>query len=514
MHRWSCQQQIRKNNSASALESKEGYFSYFCSMLRLLLAALFIISASSVNAQSSATWSLERCVRYALEHNLTILGSELDQRLAKLTLQQSQLQQLPNLNANTNYGQSYGRSVNPVTNQFEDAKYSFLSLGANANVLVFGWFQQRNLIKSNRYNLQAASADLDQLRNDISLNVARGFLRAVLAKEQIAIYKKQVELSLAQLAQTDAFVRAGRLPELNLAQLQSQVANDSATLITAISDYASSLLDMKALLNLDFSEPFEIELPVVKIDEQIALATMNPAVIYEEAKKRFGSIRGAEFRLAAADRSVKAARGNLYPNVSLGAQLGSNWASSYQTVSGVGNLQENRNYVFYVDTATNSVTPTPFYTSSYTGSPVFSNVPLGTQLDNNLRQTYTINLNIPLFNGWQAQYNVKQSKINYLRQQLAVSQAEITLKQDVYKAYNEATNSVQKFNAAQRANDAAQRALDFASKRYELGLINTVEYLVTQNTANTSARNFASAKYDLIFKLKVIDYYLGKELKL
>jgi outer membrane protein len=479
-------------------------------MLRFLLAALIFVSADTVNAQTD-NWSLQRSVAYAVEHNLSIRQSELNARLAKLTLQQSQLAQLPSANASSNYGRSYGRSVNPTTNQFENASYNFLSLSGNANVLVFGWFQQRNLISSNKYGLEASKADLDQLRDDISLNVANGFLRAVLAKEQITIFRKQVELSLAQLEQTQAFVTAGRLPEFNLAQLQSQVATDSSSLINAISNYNSALLDMKALLNLDFAVPFDIAPPEVKVDEQIALSSMDPAVIYQEAKKNFGSIKAAEMRLAAADRTVKGAKGNLYPNISFGAQLGTNWASSFQTVDGykLNGFDPSGNYSY--DSVSGNYSPVLYQPSVI---PNFVNVPLGTQLDNNIRQTYSINLNIPLFNGWQAQYNVKQSKINYLRRRLDLDQSELTLKQNVYIAYNEAVNSVQKYQAAQRANDAAQRALEFATKRYELGLINTVEYLVTQNTANTSASNFASAKYDLIFKLKVIDYYLGKELKL
>lgn len=477
-------------------------------MRRFWLLALLFTGSLNVLAQGDI-WTLERCVQYALEHNISIKQNELNARLAKLTLQQSQLAQIPSVNANTGYGRSFGRSVNPVTNQFEDAKYDFLSLSANANVLIFGWFQQRNLIKSNKYGLEASRAELDQLKDDVSLNVANGFLRAVLAKEQMNINKKQVELSLAQLAQTKAFVQAGRLPEYNQAQLQSQVASDSANLITAVSNYNSALLDMRALLNLDFTVPFDVAAPEVKVSEQIAINSMDPAYIYTEAKKHFGSIKGAENRMYAAERAVAASRGALYPNLSLSGQIGSNWASTFQNVTYV---QGPAQTIFIQNTDT--AAPGGYYISQPTQLPVFSDVAVGRQLNTNLRQTVSLNLNIPIFNSWQSQFNLRQAKINYQRQQLNVDQAEITLKQNVYIAYNEAINSVQKYYAAQRANEAAQDALGYAQKRYELGLINTVEYLVTQNTANTSASNLASAKYDLIFKLKVIDYYLGKELKL
>jgi outer membrane protein len=475
-------------------------------MQRLLFAFTVLLLSLSADAQSGDAWSLERCVQYALGHNISIKQNELNARLAELTLKQSQLSQIPSLNGNAGYGRSFGRSVNPVTNQFEDANYDFLSLGANTNVLLFGWFQTRNQIKSNKYSLEASKAELDQLKDDVSLNVANGFLRAVLAREQININRKQVELSQAQLRQTEAFVQAGRLPEFNQAQLQSQVAQDSANLISSIASYNSALLDMRALLNLDFTIPFDVVAPEVKVNEQLAVSNMSPADIYAEAKKHFGSIKGAENRLFAADKAMQAARGNLYPNLSLSGQIGSNYASTYQNVTYISSTTQ----IPVLDTANRPI----YYISQQTSIPQFSDVPVNTQIGNNLRQTISLNLNIPIFNSWQAQFNLKQARINYLRQQYNVDQAEITLKQNVYIAYNEALNSVHKYSAAQRANEAAQRALEFAQKRYELGLINTVEYLVTQNTANTSASNFASAKYDLIFKLKVIDYYLGKELKL
>jgi outer membrane protein len=141
-------------------------------------------------------------------------------------------------------------------------------------------------------------------------------------------------------------------------------------------------------------------------------------------------------------------------------------------------------------------------------------VPINDQLRNNIRHSVVLNLNIPLFNSWQSQFAVRQAKINLQQQMLGEENAELQLRQNVYKAHNNAKNSVQKYNAAKRAHDAAKRALDFASKRYELGLTNTVELLVTQNSEFAASANLISAKYDLIFKLKVIDYYLGKELKL
>jgi len=481
-------------------------------MRQPLYAAFIIFSAFfavKANAQADDVWTLQRCVQYAIDHNISIQQDVLNARLAKYTLLQSQLAQIPSANISSSYGRSYGRSIDPTTNQFIDANYDFVSASGTSNVLLFGWFQQRNLIAKNKFSLQASKADLDQLKDDVSLNVATGYLRAILAQEQIHVNEKQVELSKAQLDQTRKFFEAGRLPELNVAQLESQVATDSSNLISAIANYTSAIIDLKTLLNIDFNEPFNIIAPDVKVSDQITIASLTPEDVYQEAHKHFGSIKAAEYRYTAAQKGVNAAKGALYPQLSFGVQIGTNWASTYRQVSGYDSVLAPINFR---DANGNPYFSSPIYTGEVI--PVLSNTPFGKQLNNNLRQTYALSLNVPLFNGWQSQYALKQAKYNRNTQELNKYQAELNLKQNVYKAYSDATNSIQKYYAAQHAAEAAERAQEFAKKRYDLGLTSTVDYLITQNSQYSAESNMLSAKYDLIFKLKVIDYYLGKELKL
>lgn len=482
---------------------------YFCCMRRFF-STIFIICLCSYAccAQQDSIWTLQRCVQFALDHNISIQQDVLNKRLAHYTLLQSQLAQLPSINGSGSLGRSYGRSIDPTTNQFVNGDYSFLTLAGNANVLLFGWFQQRNLIARNKFSLDASQSDLDQLKDDVSLNVATGYLRALLAKEQIYASEKQVDLSSAQLAQTRSFVASGRLPELNQAQEESQLATDSSNLITAIANYSSAIIDLKTLLNVDFTIPFVIAEPDIQLQDQIALGSLQPEQIYQTAHDHFGSVKGSILRVNAAEKSIAASRGALYPQLTLSGQVGTNWASTYSQISNysISGFQPNGSYVL----VNNLETPVYQPTFDYVTDPV----PFGKQLSENFRQTVALNLNIPLFNGWQSAYTIRQAKINLNTAQLNQYNAELTLKQNVYKAYNDAVNSVQKYYAANRAADAAHRALDFAKKRYDLGLTSTVDFLVTQNSDYTATYNLLSAKYDLIFKLKVIDYYLGNELKL
>ena len=486
---------------------------YFCRMrlfCALLITYLFLSFTTSAQPDNNMdnVWTLEHCVQYALNHNISIKQDSLTARLARYTLKQSELSQLPALSANGSYGRSFGRSINPTTNQFEDANYNFLSASGNGNLLLFGWMQVRNTIEKNKYSLQASLADLDQLKDDISLNVATSFLTTLLAQEQIEISKKQVALSQAQLDQTRSFAEAGRLPELNVAQLESQLATDSSNLINAIANYNSDVLDLKSLLNLDFGVPFSIKIPDVEVGEQMMVSNLQPEDVYQKARMHFGSVKGSQLRVTAAEKGLAATKANLYPQFSLGYQVGTNWANNYLNYTTKPGAYQQSPY-YALDSLGHQL---PVYApgSTVTTSPI----PFGTQLNNNFRQTVFLNANIPIFNGWQSQYAVRQAKVNLATQQLNEYNAELTLKQNVYKAHNSALNSIQKYYAAKRADEAAKRALDFAKKRYDLGLTSTVDLLVTENSEFNTAANLVSAKYDLIFKLKVIDYYLGKELKL
>lgn len=475
----------------------------------LLLTALLFISATGISAQESGnSWTLQRAVHYAVDHNISIQQGDVDRRLAALQLKQSQLAQLPSLVGGGALGKSYGRSINPTTNAFEDNGYNFTTLVGSSNVLLFGWFQQRNLITGNKLQARAAKAELDQLKNDVSLNVATGYLRILLAWEQMVIAQKQIDLTRSQLNSTARAAKAGVTPDLSVAQLEAQLATDSANMIISLSNTQAAVLELKAMLNLDLNAPFEVVPPTANSMSTLAVDKLEPEVVYAQAARNLGILRAGELRVKAAERYWWSARGAMLPRLTASADFGSSYVNIAQqrAITGYTEQQISNTYINM------NGTDYPIYqrTPTYTTNPyLFTN-----QVSDNFRRVFALNLTVPLFNGWTANYGAQRAKLNIRSQELALNDAQVKLKQQVYKANTDVKNAAQIYNAARRSTEAAGRAFSFAQKRYNVGLNNTVEYLTILNTYYLAQSRLLSAKYDLLFKMKVIDYYTGQELVL
>ncbi len=466
------------------------------------------IQKNAAIESSENIWSLERCVRYAIENNLDLSESALNQRMAELTLAQSKTSRWPSLNADMSLGNSYGRSIDPTSNQFINAGFLFNNMGISSQVMLFGWFRKQREIKQNEYSAQAANEIYAQLRDNIALNVANAYLRALLAKEQVKVSQEILATDQAQLAQTKQFVKAGRLPQLNLEQMQAQVASDSSNLIGVASEVELALLQLRALLNLNYQEAFDIASPDLGNISLIAeTQEKSPVEIYEIAKRNQHRMRAQYFNIMAAKKGLEQAKALRYPTLSLGGGLSTSYSSQFQEITGqtvVGQRQVGSVNVAGTDYPITS----PEFNFTRT------TVPYNRQLDNNIRSNIALTLSIPIFNGHQVKTSVERARIGLMNQRVALKREQQGLQQDIYTAALQAQTAKQKYTAALSAEQSAKRALDFAIKRYTIGVLPTFEYTQTQNNYNQASYNTLSAKYDMLFKMKVLDFYVGKPIKL
>ncbi len=466
---------------------------------------LAILSCLCLSTQAQREWTMRECVEYGVEHNPNLRSADVDRRLAELQLRQSKLSRYPNASANAGVGGSWGRSIDPTTNQFVNNAYWFSSVGLNSNVLVFGWFQKRYEIEGNELAMQSSEYNQKSIQDDVSLNIASAFLRALLAKKQIDITAQQVEYSQDQLARTQKLVEAGALPELNYLQVLSQLAQDSSTYIQSNNSYIQAVLQLKALMNLPFDSSLTVRDPNL---DDIALSDVLPSddQLVDQALAHRNNIKANQLNLESAQKNYQQARAAKYPNFSFGVNYATNYASIAKQLASVDTLGIVPSPYFLY----NGVTTQPVYTVGF--EPIYENTPFFTQLGNNSRATFTFTLSIPIFNGWSAQAAQRQAELNIESRQVLLDQAKIQLSQDVLMSKSDAINAYQVWKASLKALENAQKSFELAEKRYNVGLMTTLEFQLEKNNYYAAQIQSLSNQYDYIFKYKVLDFYIGKKI--
>lgn len=482
---------------------------YFCGMRRV--TAAFILMLGALHLCGQDTWNLKRSVEYALANNISVKQADIDARLAALTLKQTSLQRYPSAVLSGSAGINSGRSIDPTTNLFTTTQLFSNGFSLSSAITVFNFFSLKHNIEGSRLDNEAARVNVDKIKNDIALNVATAYLLVLESSEQANIAKVAVEQTLQNLDNTQRRVQAGALPELNAAELEAQLAADSSTLITANNTVRQNILQLKAILALDAGTNFTVESPPLEKIPVIPLAELQPELVYSMAVRNLPQQKFNDLRIQAAEKYVKAARGQMYPSLSAFAGLGTNYANNkVPTVinSPTGNLDTTGAKVLVNGTLYDVVAP-GFKTI------VSSNrIPYGNQISDNFRQNIGLQLNVPLFNNGVARTNWERSKLTVSSLQLAKDQALLTLKQDIYTAYNDASTAIQKYQAGLKSVETAEKAYNYAQKRYDLGLLSTIDLLTNQNNLNRARVQLAQARVDYVFRLKLLEFYKGQGLTL
>ena len=482
-------------------------------MYRLIILLFFQVSY--VVSFGQEKWGLEKCVLYALEHNISVRQTDLQAQFTELDLRQSKASQLPSFNFSTSAGYSFGLSENPTTGILQNNNFFNSGSQIQAQVTLFNWFAKQKTKDAYRLTYDADLQQTEKIKDDIALNVAVAYLQILLAREQSKISQIQLAQTKAQLDNTLKQVQAGKLPELNAAQLEAQLATDSSALITSEASAQQFVLQLKALLNLDAGVPFDVETPPVDKIPVLSLAELQPEDVYNSAMINLPQQKVNELRIQSAIKAAKATKAAMYPSVDIFGGLNTRYVNSKkipvydQVITGYSPtaLRTNAGGVYYN-------VEQPVYQPGNSITRYLASDPFSTQLRENFGQNIGIGLSIPIFNGRRARTDWEKSQLNIKNLELTKAQGDQQLKQDIYKAYTDAAAAIQKFNANQKAVQTAQKAYDFANKRYELGLLSTYELLSTQNSLLTAKTQMLYAQFDYVFKIKLLEFYKGQGLKL
>lgn len=483
-------------------------------MRKTFVTLMFLAVTGASIAQEVQKWDLRRCVEYAMANNVSVKQADIQARTSEILANQSKYAQYGQVNYNLQHGFSYGRSLNQTTNTLQDANLMYENMGLQAQITLFNWGSLKNTTASNRYANEADKAAVDKARNDIGLNVANQYLRSLLSLEQSRVNEVQLRQTQAQYQNVRKQVDAGSLPELNAAELEAQVARDSATLIASQVQFQVDLLTLKGLLNLPADTPFDIEAPPVERIPIDNILEQNPASVFQMAMNSQPQIKGNQLRLLSAQKGYDAAKGRLYP-----------------TISAFGSLQTrfNQNFTTFTQTGTQEVATGTYIKAGTSNVPVFAQVPVITtgargfgnsfdgywnQLNNNLGKVFGFALNVPIFNGLQAKSNVARAKLDIERANLTITRDTLQLKQDIYNAYQQAIGAYNTFIARDKAVRTAERSFELSTKRYEAGVQQTIEWLQNQNNLTRARIDKLIAQYNYVFAMKVLEFYKGQGLRL
>ncbi len=474
-------------------------------MRKFFLACILFVTASGIHAQQD-TWDLRRCVEYAVSNNISVKQADVQARVSALQTKLAIAEAYPSLSFGTNAGLNFGRSVDPTTNQYTTNSVFFQSFNVNAGITLFNFSRIKNDQKAAITNQEANNTNLNAARNNISLNVAASYLNYVLSIETANAAKVQIQQTTSQLNNTRKLVDAGSMPELNAAQLEAQLATDSSTYITAQGTAEQNRIALMGMLNLDASVSFQVSVPDVDKIPLEPLAEMQPDYVYRLALSTQPLQKYDSLKIVASQYTIKSARGAMYPTLSFFGQLGSNFASTFREFSSFP----------VTDTISKlHIGGTDYFVSVPGQGTIITKPSYFRQVGNiNFTQAFGIQLNVPIANNRQLKNNFEQSKLTLENLKLIQQQDNLTLQTNIYQAYSSSVSAMEKFNATTKAYQIDEYAFELSRKRYEIGVLSTIDYITTQNNLFKARIDQLSARYDYVFKMKILEFYKGQGVKL
>ena len=468
------------------------------------LISTFVLSLFSPRLSAQRTWTLSECVDFALKNNISVRRTEINAGLAEVTQNQSRAALYPTLNASAGRNWSFGRNIDPFTNQFTTDQVESDNLSLNSGVTLFSGFQLTNTLKQSRLEYMAAKSDLQKIRNDISLNVVSAYLQLLYAGEQLKVAAARVEQSTLQRDRISKMVEAGTMVQGNLLDVETQLANEELARITAENQLMNARLTLTQLMQIPSPEGFVAADPGATVPDSAPLQ-MKPAQLYELSLGILPEVKAAEARVSGAEKALLVARGGLYPRLTAFGQVSSFYSSSNKRIVGL-------NYSGYgwsgdLTTGGDSVI-----------SPLFNRIletnPYNDQLDQNLRKAVGLSLSIPIFNGRSTSAGIQRARLNLENARLSASQTRNQLYQSIQQAHTDAQAAAKRLDAVSRSMNSFEKAFEYASKRLDAGLSNSLDYLNATTNLTRARIELLQAKYDYIFRLKVLDFYAGKPLSL
>lgn len=474
-------------------------------MKQMIIFLCLNMACAGVHAQQQTSpWTLEECVNYAQEHNLNLALSYLDQRAANTEARRTRHSRWPSLSASSNFGYNFGRTIDPTSNEFITTGLGFNSISVNSGVTLFNYNRINNSIRQAGIDQQVAELNYEQSELDLSLQIANLYLNALLAKENEKIAETQYKNVENQLDRTSRLVRSGAQPKAAEYELRAELAAQRQQWVDAENNAYLALLQLKQALQLEIDAPFDIEAPPTDVNIQNT-EVKSVTEIFERSLATQPVYRAAEMNVQSASLGRKIAQSAFFPSLSLGLNVNSNYSTQGRFLDGT-ELQTQR-------------VPAQFQgemgeLTFLTANPIFSTPGWLEQMDNNLGFGFALQLGIPIYSNYNNRANVQQAKIQRLRAERQLDLQEQTIRIDVERAVTDLRAASKSYEASQSAFEAAQIAFENTQKQFDLGSASAFDFFQSQQRLQSAQLQMTVAKYDYIFRQKIVDFYLGNPIKL
>lgn len=462
---------------------------------------VMLVCNITIQAQSKK-WTLEECVTYAIQNNISIKQSELDSKMALIDKKSAVGRFLPSLNASASHSWNIGLNQDITTGLLQNKTTQFTSAGANVGIDIYRGLQNQNTLRKANLSIVAAKYQLVKMKEDIALNVANAFLQVLFNKENLKVQKEQLRINEKQYARSEELVKAGSIPRGDLLDVKATLALNNQNVITAENSLLISKLSLSHLLQLKDFENFDV-VDDTDVKDANNIMAQTPSAIYEKAFEGRTELKIARTNLEIAEKNVAIAKGAFQPTLQGFYSFNSRVAYSDRVTGVIPSTSNPTSIVGFVE-GTNQNVLSPNFTRVL-GNPA----PFFDQFNTNKGQSFGMQLSVPVFNGFSARNNVERSKVSLERSKIAVEQQNLDLQRNVYTAFADAKGALNAYESSVAALEARQGAYNYATEKYSVGLMNSFDFNQSQTLLTNAQSEVLRTKYDYIFKIKILEFYFG-----
>jgi len=453
----------------------------------ILLMFSFLLLSNGITFSQQKDWSLEDCIKYAIDNNIQIKQQRIQTEYQKNALELSKLRMLPSVNGSASHNYSFGRALDQTTYQYtENQTVQSNNFYVGANLNLFNGLINYNTINRSKYDLLSSQEDLNNFRDNIALTVAMDYLQILLNKELVTATENQLDITKQQIEKTRKLVDAGSVARGSLLQIEAQAANEELQLINIKNQLETSILNITQLLELKTPEGFQVFVPDIALDTN-TLVTGNINEIYEVAVGTRPEIKSSQYKLIASEYDLKIAKGGRSPRLSMSNSFSTGYSDIRKKMLGVDMV---------------------------TFQPLYGNYSFADQVNDNINYGIGFSLNIPILNGWQVNKNISNSHLAIQNSEYALEGTKKTLYKNIQKAYTDAVAAMKKYNASLKAVVSTQESFRYTEQKFNVGMVTPVDYNAAKTQLLNAQSDMSQSKYEFIFKTKVLDFYKGIPLNL